>query len=749
MFKILIKSIIIYLVFTTLVFSEIIKNIDISGNKRISKETILVLGNIIKGEDYDNNKVNDSLKKLYKTNFFKDIKINFEDGFLRISVIENPIIENIELTGIKNKTIIKTLNDGITLKNRMSFTENQLEKDINFIDNLLKSNGYYFAELQPSLIKNEELNSIKLKINIDLGNKAKIKNISFIGDKKIKDKKLLEVIASEEHKFWKFISNKVYLNESIINLDKRLLENYYMNLGYKNVKVLNSFAEFSNEGYFNLIFNINAGNRFFFNNFDLNLPEDYDIKDFQRITKIFKKLKGERYSLDNLELILDEIDRIASAKLYDFIDATVDEEIIDKNKIDFTFNVVDSQKFYVERINILGNFTTIEEVIRNSLIVDEGDPLNTLLYNKSLDQIRSLGIFKSVKGIIKEGSDQNTKEIDFIVEEKATGEISLAAGVGTSGSTIGGGIKEKNFLGKGINLSTNLEISEESVKGQFIYSKPNFAYTDNTLFTSLRSTTTDNLTDFGYKVSNTGLSIGTEFEQYENLFFNPSLDINFENLETNSSASNTLKKQEGTYEDFYFNYGLNYDLRDSVYRPTSGNKTQFFQELPVVSGNNEIVNTFIFTQYKQLNRASEMVGKASIYLKAVNSLDDSDVRISKRAQIPYNRLRGFQRGKVGPTDSDDFVGGNYVTALNLATDIPGLLSTVENVDFTYFIDVANVWGVDYDSSINESNFIRSSTGVGIDLLTPIGPLSFSFSKPITKKSSDKTETFRFNLGTTF
>ena len=564
MLKILIKSIIIYLFFTTLVFSEIIKNIDISGNKRISKETILVLSSIVKGEDYDNDKLNDSLKKLYKTNFFKDIKINFEDGFLKISVIENPIIENIELTGIKNKTIIKRLNEGITLKNRMSFTENQLEKDINFIDNLLKSNGYYFADLRPSLIKNEELNSIKLKINIDLGKKAKIKNISFIGDKKIKDKKLLEVIASEEHKFWKFISNKVYLNESIINLDKRLLENYYMNLGYKNVKILNSFAEFSNEGYFNLIFNINAGNRFFFNNFDLNLPEDYDIKDFQRITKIFKKLKGERYSLDNLELILDEIDRIASAKLYDFIDATVNEEIIDKNKIDFTFNVVDSQKFYVERINILGNFTTIEEVIRNSLIVDEGDPLNTLLYNKSLDQIRSLGIFKSVKGEIKDGSDQNTKEIDFIVEEKATGEISLAAGVGTSGSTIGGGIKEKNFLGKGINLSTNLEISEESVKGQFIYSKPNFAYTDNTLFTSLRSTTTDNLTDYGYKVSNTGLSIGTEFEQYENLFFNPSLDINFENLETNSSASNTLKKQEGTYEDFYFNYGLNYDLRDSL-----------------------------------------------------------------------------------------------------------------------------------------------------------------------------------------
>ena len=749
MFKIFIKSILIYLFFTTIVFSEVIKNVDISGNKRISKETILVLGNIQEGEDFDNDRINNSLKKLYETNFFKDIKINLEDGLLKITVTENPIIENIELTGIKNKTVIKAINDGIELKDRMSFTENQLEKDINFIDNLLKSNGYYFADLQSSLIKNEELNSIRLKINIDLGKRARIKNISFIGDKKIKDKKLLEVIASEEHRFWKIISNKVYLNESIINLDKRLLENYYKNLGYMKVEVLNSFAEFSNEGYFNLIFNINSGERYFFNDFNLNLPEDYDLKDFNKITKIFQKLKGKRYSLDNLELILDEIDRIASAKLYDFIDATVNEEIIDKNKINFTFNVVDSQKFYVERINILGNFTTVEEVVRNQLIVDEGDPLNTLLYNKSLDQIKSLGIFKSVKGKIKDGTNQNTKEIDFVVEEKATGEISLAAGVGTSGSTIGGGINEKNFLGKGINLATDLELSEESVKGQFVYSKPNFAYTDNTLFASVRSTTTDYLTDYGYKVSNAGFSIGTEFEQYENLFFNPAIDLNFENLETNTTASNTLKKQEGTYEDFYFNYGLNYDLRDSPYRPTSGNKTQFFQKLPIVSGKNEISNTFIFTQYKRLNRGSDMVGKASLYLEAVNSLDGSDVRISKRAQIPYNRLRGFERGKVGPVDSNDYIGGNYVTALNLATDIPGLLSTVENIDFTYFIDVANVWGVDYDSSINESNFIRSSTGVGINLLTPIGPLSFSFSQPITKKSTDKTETFRFNLGTTF
>ena len=144
-----------------------------------------------------------------------------------------------------------------------------------------------------------------------------------------------------------------------------------------------------------------------------------------------------------------------------------------------------------------------------------------------------------------------------------------------------------------------------------------------------------------------------------------------------------------------------------------------------------------------------MVGKASVYLKAINSIDDSDVRISKRANIPYNRLRGFEKGKVGPKDSSGYIGGNYVTALNFSTNLPTILSTVENIDFSYFIDVGNVWGVDYDDSVNDSNAIRSSTGIGLDWLTPIGPLSFSLSQPITKKSTDTTETFRFNLGTTF
>ena len=749
MHKFFIKVVFIIFLINSISLAEIVNKVEINGNQRISKATIITLGVIKKNINYDNDELNKILKNLYGTNFFNDIELKLSDGTLLINLSENPIIENIEISGIKKKELTEMLLEKIVLKNRMSFTENQLLKDTNLIKNILKTSGYYFAKVDTSFSKDNELNSIRLKININLGEKAKIKKISFIGDKKVKDKKLLEVIASEEHKFWKFISNKVYLNQSTIELDKRLLENYYRNLGYYKVKVLNSFSEFSDQGYFKLLFNIESGNQYFFNNFNLNLPEDYNKSDFKKIEKIFNKLKNENYSLDNLNLILKEIDKIASERLYDFIDAKVEEEIIENNKINFTFNIIDSDKFYVEKINILGNFQTIEEVIRNRLIVDEGDPLNNLLYAKSIDNIKSLRIFKSVKSEIKEGSDSNLKVVDIIVEEQPTGEVSLLAGVGTTGTTVGGGIVEKNFLGKGINLETNLEISEETIKGKFVYSKPNFAYTDNTLFTSVKATNSDFLSDRGYKVKETGFSVGTTYEQYENLFYSPEISLAIEDLETNSTASTQRKKQEGSYEDFYFNYGLVYDLRDSSYRPTSGNRTSFYQQLPIVSGNNELSNTFIYTQYKSLNPSNDMIGKASLYLKTVNALDDSDVRISKRTGVPYNRLRGFEKGKIGPVDNSDYIGGNYVTAINLSTNLPGILNTVENIDFLYFIDIANVWGVDYNSELDDSSLIRSSTGIGLDWTTPIGPLSFSLTQPITKKSSDKTETFRFNLGTTF
>ena len=731
----------------TVSFADVFKEITIKGNQRLSKESIIMFGDIDLKIDYAPNDLNLIIKKLYKTNFFKDVKLDIDNNTLLITVLENPIIEDLEINGIKNKKLSEALRKSMQLKSRKSYVETFFLQDLNLIKNMIKASGYYFAEINNSIIKNDDQNSIRLIYDINLGEKAKINEIVFLGDKKIKDRKLKNIITSEETQFWKFISNKIYLDNERIDLDKRLLKNYYKNNGYYNTKIENSFVEFKNDRSFKLIFNINAGKKFTFNKLNLIVPDDFDPKYFVPIQKLLSELPNEIYSLDRINKILNEIDKVALSKQYEFVDASLNEKIIGDNKINITITLSESEKFYVEKINILGNSFTLEEVIRNAFIVDEGDPFNEILFNKTINNIKAKNIFKTVNSKIIDGSNENLKIINLTVEEKPTGEISLGAGVGTSGAKIGGGIKENNFLGKGIKLDTNLTFSENSVKGQFTYIKPNFNYTDNTLFTSVRSTNRNRLKDFGYKTSDLGFSLGTSFEQYENLFFKPEIATSFETLETTSTASNSLKKQAGDYLDVYFNYSLNYDLRNKRYQPSEGYNVTFIQELPLASDTYDFKNTIVTSKYKEF--PADIIGKISFYGQTVHTLSDKDVRISKRLYIPEQKLRGFESGKVGPVDNSDFVGGNYVTTINMTATLPQLFPSLQNTDFSLFLDTANIWGVDYDSNVDQSNKIRSAAGISLDLMTPIGPLNFSLAQPITQAASDKTESFRFNLGTTF
>ena len=349
------------------------------------------------------------------------------------------------------------------------------------------------------------------------------------------------------------------------------------------------------------------------------------------------------------------------------------------------------------------------------------------------------------KIIDTENSDQ--KDINITIEEKPTGEIMAGAGYGSDGSTFTVGIRENNFKGEGINLNTKLSISDETLKGFFQYTHPNFAYTDRELSTSLESSVTDKLTDFGYKSTLNQVSVGTRYEQFEDTFFSPRLSVSSETLDTTSTASTAYKKQEGSYFDTTFDYALVLDKRNSAFQPSSGFYSSWFQELPIISENQTIINGYRITGYKEL--IDDMILSSGIYSRAVNSLSDQDVRVSKRLFAPSSRLRGFESGKVGPVDGTDHIGGNYVVTFNTSSTIPYVLQTQENLDLKVFFDAGNIWGVDYSSALDDSNTIRTSTGVTLEWITPIGPLSFSFSEVLSKASTDKTQSFKFQLGTTF
>ena len=253
-----------YILLLNYSFADVISKIEVNGNKRLARESIILFSELKVNENYDSTNLNLAIKKLDKTNFFKKINLKIEDNILYIDVVENPIIEDLAIIGVKNKGFTTKLYDFMELKSRKSFREYIYLKDLTLIKNIIKKNGYYFAKIKTSIETNKKQNSVRLIYDIDLGDRAKISKITFIGDKKIKDRKLKNVIVSEEAKFWKFISNKVYLDENRLNLDKRLLTNYYKNKGYYQSKIENSFVESQNDNSFKLIYNIDAGDKFFF-----------------------------------------------------------------------------------------------------------------------------------------------------------------------------------------------------------------------------------------------------------------------------------------------------------------------------------------------------------------------------------------------------------------------------------------------------------------------------------------------------
>ena len=739
-----IASLIFFLI-SSVVFADTLEKIEISGNKRIPENTIKMFSNVSIGDKIENIDANSVLKNLYDTNFFKDVVIDLNENTLKINVLEFPIVQNVNIEGIKSKKINEEILDNIFFKERSSFNEIFLNDDRINLEKILKKNGYYFPKIQTS-IENLEDNKINLNYVFDLGEKSKIRKITFLGKKVFKDKKLKSVILTEEYKFWKIISGKKYLNETLISYDKSLLKNFYLNNGFYNVQINSSFSKITKNNEFELIYNIDAGPKIYFNELSLNLPVDFDVDNYEEINELFLDLKGKYYSLYNVEKILNKIETITINEEYESIDAKIEEEII-SDKINITFNIKEAPKTYISKINILGNNVTDETVIRNQVSIDEGDPFNEILYTKSINNIKSLNFFREVEGEVINDDINKTKIINISIEEKPTGEIFAGAGTGTSGTTFSFGVRENNYLGKGILLDTNANITADSIKGKFLVQNSNYKNSDKSISLSIEASELDRLGSQGYKSNKTGFSTGTKFELYDDFLLGINIENFAEKVSVNSKASARQKKNSGNFFDSFLGFEFSYDKRNQKFATNDGFLSNYSISLPILSDTGTLKNSYNFKVFSELYENN--VSTASLFLSSSFSISDDDIKLSERLYIPGSKLRGFEKGKVGPKDGSDFVGGNYLTAFNLTTSIPKLLENSQTIDLIAFFDAANVWGVDYDDSIDDKNDIRSSIGLGINWMTLIGPLSFSYAEPITKNDSDILERFRFNLGTTF
>ena len=742
--KYLIIIIIIKILLVNPTYADQLTKIEIYGNDRLADETIKLFSNLNVGDNINSSSINNTFKNLFQTNYFKDLKINFKNGVLKITVIENPIIQLIKINGVKNKSLLKELEKITRKSEKYPFIETDIIKQKTKLNNIVRRNGFYFADIKSQIINNNN-NSVNLIYNFNLGERAKINAINFTGNKIFNTRKLRKIILSEETRPWKFITKNKYLDPNRIKSDLKLLKKFYKDRGYYNVRIKSSYATIQDNKNFKLIFSIDAGQKFYFNNFILNISDNYLHDNFLELQVLFDDLKGAIYSTKSLNNIKKKIDKIALQKEFIFIDAQYKEVIVDKNKIDVNFSFDQLEKSYVNKINIFGNFITEEKVIRNSLVVDEGDPYNKILFEKSINNIKSKGIFKSVESEILQVKNSSNKIINIVIEEKPTGEIFAGVGTGTGGSSFSAGLKEKNYLGKGITLDTNFALSDNEIRGKFGVINPNFKNSDRSLNTTIESTASDFMTTSGYKTTRTGLSLGTGFEQFQDVFINFDVSNYYEKLITSDSATEIKKKQEGDYFENLFLYSITLNKLNQNFQPTDGFFTKFSQSIPIYSDDNSFENTLFASKYHSITDNFLLAGK--LFLKSVNSVD-GDVRVSKRVYIPSSRLRGFESGKIGPKDGAQYIGGNYGAAVNFTSSFPKFFNEFENLDLNLFVDAANLWHVDYDSSL-DSNKIRSSTGLAVDWFTAVGPLSFSYAIPITDATTDETESFRFQIGTSF
>ena len=358
-------------------------------------------------------------------------------------------------------------------------------------------------------------------------------------------------------------------------------------------------------------------------------------------------------------------------------------------------------------------------------------------------------MFKDITYKIENTDKIDQKNLEFSVKEQPTGSISAGAGYGSNGALIQTSINEKNFLGKGINLNATITASQERVNGEITYLEPNFNNSNRDLIFGLYSERNE-YDNGSYTNSRIGTSLGTRYEVYDEIYFRPTISLQYDNLTTTSSASRLLRNREGDYNTTLLGYNFFIDKRDSKNKPTSGFAATFEQKLstPFLSDIPALETVLGITFFKEIVE-DKSLGTAKLKLANASGLDSKYVKLSDRQHASNVDIKGFESRGIGPVDGVDHVGGNNLATLSFKSTFPNPVPDNLRANSYIFYDLGNVWGVDYSDTISSNSKIRSSIGLGLDINSPLGPVSFVYGVPISKSSTDIVQKFTFNIGTSF
>ena len=724
-------------------------DIEIIGSDYIDEEIILSL---IQDKDKLNEEelLNLISKKLYSTGNFKNINISLKNNILLIDLIENPKINKIEFYNnerFKNAEIMDFYNQSVKSN---TFNKIYIDEFISNLKDLYKSFAYNQILIEYSIIEIENSNMINLDFNFDEGKISKIGRVNFIGNNNFSKSDLNSVIISKTKKnILFFLKNNFKLH--VVKQDINRLKTFYNNNAFKDTKVTFKTEYISNKNKFNIIFFIDEGIKYEFDNIDLLFDSiNFSSDEVASLTNILenyktKKLLNKNYKSSHVNNLKD----ILSDYIYNLGKNFFEIDILEKsenNKVSIIFKIRDVRPKYVNQINIIGNHRTLDKVIRREIIFYEGDPINDIMISESINNIKNLGFFKDVN--IKENFINNNQvNLEIIVEEKSSGDFNIGLAFGTlEGATFISSLNQKNIAGTGRAVNIDVNTSDVNKKYAFnireprIYKKMNLSY-------GVDYNELDYSSSSSYTLDKFNFNLGLDFAITSNIKDKISLlyELNNYQITNISDVSSGILESSGSNAIIKISNNISYNTTNSFIRPKDGFKLNFISTFsPITNSNDGYIKNILI--YKKYLKFKNNILSVQSQLGNITSLQDDIIIDSDKFALGGYWMRGFDTRGVGPRNSStSYVGGNNLFVTKFDFTRPLLSNTDNPLDFYVFTDFGSVFGNKSDPT-NADESIRASAGYGIKFYSPIGPIGLSWGYVLQGESYDKKREFLFSIG---
>jgi outer membrane protein insertion porin family len=738
---------------------EPIANIRIEGTQRIEPESVLSYMQLAAGDPFSADRVDKALKNLYATGLFADVTFHREGGDLVVVVVENPIINRLAFEG-NDHINDETLDAEVQLRPRTVYTQTRVQADAKRILDIYRRSGRFAATVDPKVIKLDQ-NRVDLVFEIHEGDITKVARIDFVGNKVFSDSELRSEILTRESAWYRFFSSSDTYDPDRLTVDRESLRNFYLREGYADFHVVSAIAELSpNRDAFFITFTVEEGERYRFGK--IGITTTLKNLDPETLRDQLVTDEGDWYNAAHVEKSIANITDALGNMGYAFVDVRPRVDRDRENKIiNLTYEIQEGPRVYVDRINITGNTRTLDKVIRREFRLVEGDAYNTSKVRRTQQRIQNLGFFSKVdiKNVPSDSPDKTN--IDVTVEEQSTGEISFGLGFSTSEGPLGNiGISEHNLLGAGKDLRLDFQLSG-------VHSQLNLSYTDPyfldlplsagiDLFRVVTETgggffSSSGKGSFSEDDLGGGLRAGYDISEYLRQTWRYTFTrSNLNNI--SNDAAEAIKDQEGVTYSSVIGQELVYDRRNSRADPSEGYYIRLRNDVAGLGGDTFYVRSRLGAGYYYPISERTTLGLVGDigYIQGLGQ----GVRVNDAFFIGSSNFRGFAPSGIGPRDnkSHDALGGNKYAVGTVEYSFPLPLPDEYPVRGRVFTDFGTLFDTSATKSedgISDSKALRLSAGVGVTWKSPFGPLAVDLGYPILKQSYDKTQIFRFSVGTQF